>query len=452
MKKFSSFLLPVCIALSGIITGCKQELSPPIHIIQIEGVSWASNVTTSSGMISSTPEIEGQNEVTLTASDGDLLYMMNSDDLQLYYRYNSKDGQDFEVAFDTLQAVKVYLNGKLNYMELSESTSHEEFEALTNSEISQLSTLNINGPLNTHLISILEEHKSQLQGLGLVLENASGVIDLTNLLSICRPEFLVLDDSWHLPEQGVNNIFEDLELLWIYEYVPTFVGAVGGFRDLESLIIYGWEPLPGELLPLSSLKNLKTLTLAESYPTSLKNIEFPESLFSLSLILCDTLGDIDQLEKLPKLRRLNLTLCDNLNNVGSLRNLESLRWVSFPVNITQQEFRELAGSLKQLEVVELTSCTEISDLSPLRQLEQLKILALLLEKEQLVGLDSLKQLELVILKEDLFEDNPEWIKELRASLPQSKIVPGSGACLGSGWLLLLLPLIILFRFTFRRKA
>jgi len=451
MKKFSTLLLAVCIALSGIITACKKVSGPTFHIIQVEGVAWASNVTTSTGMIASTPEIEGQNEVTLTASDGDLLYMMNSDDLQLYYRYSSKDGRDLVVTFDTLQAIKVYLNGKLNYMELPESSSHEEFEALTDPEISQLSTLNINGPLNNHLISILEEHKSLLQGLSLVLENAAGDPDLTNLLSICRPEFLVLDDSWHLPEPGANNIFEDLELLWIYEYVPTLAKAVGGCRDLESLIIYGWEPLPGELMPLSSLKKLKNLTLEESYMTSLQNIEFPESLFSLSLIMCDTLSDIDQLQKLQELCRLNLTLCGNVNNMGMLRNLESLRWVSFPINITQQEFHELSGSLKQLEVVELNTCTEISDLSPLLQLEQLKTLALFLEKEQLVGLDSLKQLELLILTDELFDDNTEWIKELRASLPNTKIVPGSGMCLGSGWLLLLFPLILLFRLSFRRK-
>jgi hypothetical protein len=377
--------------------------------------------------------------------------MMNSNDLQLYYRYSSKDGRDLEVTFDTLEAIKVYLNGKLNYMELPESSSFEEFEALTEPEISRLSTLNINGPLNNHLISILETYKSQLRGLGLVLENASGDLDLTNLLSICRPEFLILDDSWPLPEPGVDNIYKGVELLWIYEYVPTMAKAVGACRDLESLIIYEWDPLPGERLQLSSLKKLKNLTLSESYVTSLQNIEFPESLFSLSLIFCDTLGDIDQFQNLPELRRLNLTLCENVNNLGVLRNLESLRWVSFPVNITQQEFHSLTGNLQQLEVVELTFCKEISDLSPLQQLEQLKVLAVFTENEQLVGLDSLKQLELLILTEELFDDNPEWINELRASLPSTAIVPGSGLCLGSGWLLLLFPLILLFRVSFRRK-
>jgi hypothetical protein len=283
------------------------------------------------------------------------------------------------------------------------------------------------------------------------LENASGDLDLTNLLSICRPEFLILDDSWPLPEPGVDNIYKGVELLWIYEYVPTMAKAVGACRDLESLIIYEWDPLPGERLQLSSLKKLKNLTLSESYVTSLQNIEFPESLFSLSLIFCDTLGDIDQFQNLPELRRLNLTLCENVNNLGVLRNLESLRWVSFPVNITQQEFHSLTGNLQQLEVVELTFCKEISDLSPLQQLEQLKVLAVFTENEQLVGLDSLKQLELLILTEELFDDNPEWINELRASLPSTAIVPGSGLCLGSGWLLLLFPLILLFRVSFRRK-
>ena len=74
-----------------------------------------------------------------------------------------------------------------------------------------------------------------------------------------------------------------------------------------------------------------------------------------------------------------------------------------------------------------------------------------LEKEQLGMLDSLEQLKLLILSSEVFDDNPEWVNELRASLPNTKIVPGSGLCLGSGWLLLLLPFILIFRHFFRRK-
>jgi hypothetical protein len=451
MKKFIYFLLPVWIGLSGIITGCNQSDGPEIDIIRIDGVSWACNVTTSYATFGSTIEFEGQNKVVLAASEGDLLYM-HRDDLQLYYRYSSKDGKDLEFTFDTLHAVTVYLNGKLNYMELSGPASLKAFEALTDPEISQLSTLNIQGALTGNLLSILEQHESLLQGKGLILETGSGSPDLTDLLTIFRPEYLVLDDSWHLPEPGGNNVLSGMKLLWVQGDVPALSKAAPCCRDLESLIISGWEPQPGELLPLSSLKKLQNLTLAESYLTTLRNIEFPESLLSLNLISCDTLGDIGQLLKMPELNRLNLTDCDKVKNADILHNLKSLRWISFPANITHQEFSDLAGSLTQLEVAELIGCTEISDLSPLGQLEHLNILVLHLQEEQLAGLDSLNQLEVIILTVELFQDNPNWIKELRASLPQCEIVPGSCICLGSGWLLLLLPMIIFFRYTFRRKV
>jgi hypothetical protein len=133
-------------------------------------------------------------------------------------------------------------------------------------------------------------------------------------------------------------------------------------------------------------------------------------------------------------------------------NPESLRWISLPESITQQEFERLCLGLPAVEVVEVIDCPGIEDLLPLQQLEQLRILALQLEQEQLSGLDSLNQLELLILTDDLFMDNSYSISELRSSLPSTQVVPGSGLCLGSGWLLLLLPLIFLFRMAMRRKA
>ena len=103
-------------------------------------------------------------------------------------------------------------------------------------------------------------------------------------------------------------------------------------------------------------------------------------------------------------------------------------------------------------MLELIACSEIEDLSPLQTLPQLQTLVLQLEKEQLGKLDSLEQLQLVILTSEVFDDNPEWIRELRTSMPNTTIVPGSGLCLGSGWLLLLLPFILIFRYFFRRKT
>lgn len=451
MKKFACLLVPVCLALSGIFTGCEQAAIPRIDIIQIEGASWASNITSSYGRFGSFAEIEGQNKLSLAASDGDLLYMF-LDDFEFYYRYNSKDGQDLKLTFDTIGAYSVYLNGELNYMELAEPSSLQAFSSLTDPEIEQLSSLNLDGPMADDIMAILKEHESQLQGIGLVLENGSVFSDLNELLGLCRPEFLVLHNSSLFPQAGSDTNLEGLELLWVEDRIPSLSKAVACCGDLESLIISGWEPLPGEILPLSSLKGLRNLTLAESDLSSLQNIEFPENLKSLNLIACDTLNNIDQIANLSKLCRLSLTACERINYVVPLQNLESLRWISFPASISQAEFSELSAKMKHVEMAELIGCPKIADLAPLHEMEKLRILGLQLEQEQLNGLDSLTQLELLILADDLFMDNDEWIKELRASLPSSQIVPGGGICLGSGWLLLLLPLIFLFRFSFRQKS
>jgi hypothetical protein len=451
MRNPACALLPVCFILIGILTACNQAGGNRIDILHIEGASWASNVTSSYGWFGASPEFEEEKKLTLAASDGDLLYLL-LDDLDYYYRYNSKDGANLKLTFDTLGAFSVYLNGELNYMALSDPPSLEAFSLLTAPEIAQLSTLNVDGTLAEELIPLLQGHESQLQGLGLVLESGSPFPDLNELLVLCRPELLVLHNSNQFPEPDGETNFEGLELLWIEERIPSLSKTVACCGDLESLIISGWEPQSGEILPLSTLRMLRNLTLAESKLTSLKNIEFPESLQSLNLISCDTLSHMDQIKNLPELYRLSLTACDKLTRVILPGNPESLRWISFPESITQQEFETLCPGLPGLEVVEAIDCPGIENLLPIQELEDLRILALQLEQEQLSGLNSLTQLELLILTDDLFMDNSYWINELRASLPATQVVPGSGLCLGSGWLLLLLPLILLFRMAIRRKA
>jgi len=451
MKKIACLSLSICTAFLGIFTGCRQAHGPRIDILQIEGASWASNVTTSYGWFGSSPESEEHKKLTLAASDGDLLYVM-LDDLDFYYRYDSKDGTNLELTFDTLGAFSVYLNGELNYIKLSEPSSLKAFSLLTEPEIAQLSTLNLHGSLAEEIIPILQEHESELQGVGLVLENGSPFPDLNELLGVCGPKYLILHNSNQLPEPGGETNFKGLELLWIEENIHSLSKTVACCGDLESLIISGWEPLSGEILPLSALTMLSNLTLAESKLSSLEYIDFPETLQSLNLISCDTLSHMDRIRNLPKLWRLSLTACNKIAPMTLPANPESLRWISLPENITHQEFEKLCLGLPGVEVVEAIHCEGIEDLLPLQQLEQLRILALQLEQEQLSGLDSLNQLELLILTDDLFIDNSYWISELRYSLPSTQVVPGSGLCLGSGWLLLLLPLILVLHTAMRRKT
>jgi len=420
-------------------------------MIRIEGVSWACNVNTSYAIFGSSSESEEQLEVTLPASAGDLLYMLK-DDLQFYYRYKPEDDTLLSVTFDTLNAVSVYLNGNLEYMELSEPSSLEAFNQLSDPEIAQLSAIFIRGPVSDDHLRVLKKHETVLSGKGLVLEGGTGSESFFEILSLCQPSFLVIDELGVLPEPADGSCVSKLELLWVDGNIPALTKLSNCCSNMESLIVASWEPEPGELLTLSGLKKLQSLTMAESDLTTLSSIEFPESLRKLHLVSCDTLSDISSLVELQNLKHLSLTLCAETQKRDVLLELESLQWLSFPPNISQQELGKLTEGLKQLKVVELIDCSEIKDLSPLQALPELSILALQLEKEQLSMLASLEQLELLILSNEVFDDNSEWIKELRASLPNTTVVPGSGLCLGSGWLLLLLPFILIFRHIYRRKV
>ncbi len=451
MKKLGYILLPAWIFFAVLMTSCSDSKSLEIDVIRIEGVSWACNVNTSYAFFGSSSETEEELEVTLPASAGDLLYMIK-DDLQFYYRYKPEDDTLLSVTFDTLNAVSVYLNGNLEYMELSEPSSLEAFSQLSEAEITQLSAIFIQGPISYDHLRVLKKHETELSGKGLVLEGGAGSESVFEILSLCQPSFLVIDDLGVLPEAADGSCVSKLELLWVEGNIPALTKLSHCCSNMESLIVASWEPEPGELLTLAGLKKLQSLTIAESGLTTLSSIEFPESLRRLHLVSCDTLSDISSLGELQNLKHLSLTLCPETQNRDVLLELESLQRLSFPPNISQQELGKLTGGLTQLKVVELIDCSEIKDLSPLQALPELSILTLQLEKEQLSMLASLEHLQLLILSNEVFDDNYEWIKELRASLPNTTIVPGSGLCLGSGWLLLLLPFILIFRHFYRRNV
>lgn len=450
MTSFKIMLLFLGIALAG-MSGCSDPSKPEVDIIQIEGVSWACNVTTSYAEFGSSTEDEDRLEISIPASAGDMLYLLH-DDLQIYYRYSPEDGSRFAVTFDTLPGHSAHMNERLSYMELTSPESIEAFKMLTEAEMEQLSVLYIADVLEEDFISVLIQNESSLQGKGLVLENNDGSGKLQDLLSIIRPGFLVIDDSWTLPDPEEHISLSSLELLWVEGNIPVLARLARCCSNLESLIIADWDPEPGELLPLSSLDKLKTLTIAESDLTTLESLDLPENLHSLYLIYCDTLSNVDKLHEMENLLALSLIQCNKLEDINALQELETLQSLSFPPTISQGEFREITDRLNLLEIVELIDCPDIEDLSPLQMLPELKILLLQLKEEQLGGLDSLQQLELLVLTDDIFIDNHDWIKELRETLPNTKVVPGSGICLGSGWLLLLLPLILIFRYLFRQKV
>lgn len=138
------------------------------------------------------------------------------------------------------------------------------------------------------------------------------------------------------------------------------------------------------------------------------------------------------------------------NGIESLSALKRLKWLGLPDNTTQQEFNLLTSKLRKLQVMEIAGSKRLTDLSSLSTLPDLRGLIFIdtvTDKKTIPGLNKLRYLS---LPEDSQEDSV-FMKEMRKALPGTVVVANSGACLGSGWLLLLIPLSLLSALFFYKK-
>ena len=123
MAQSNKCLVWVCVVCSWILNSCTTDARPGYEILHIEGVSWACNVTTSYAHFGAAFEYEEQWEVLLPVSDGDLLYMWDENDRELYYRYDAEDGNHLVVSVDSLKPNMVFVNGALGQIELRDEES-----------------------------------------------------------------------------------------------------------------------------------------------------------------------------------------------------------------------------------------------------------------------------------------------------------------------------------------
>ncbi len=377
MFKFKSFLFPVFLLFLWSPKGCSSDSSISYQTIHIEGVTWTSNLSSSFATFGSTIESGESGQMSLPVSDGDLLYMLNADDLELYYRYKIEDGTHLVITFDTVNSNAAYVNGSLAFFELNgKPSSWKSFKELSSTGVNQLSTLYIPDNLTQEHVDVLKVHESSLQGTGLLLEGNGEDGSLTDLLSICRPEWLGFEGTADLSRASQENILGNLKLLWISEDIHAISSMLNCCMNLEDLIISNWDPSKGELVTLAGLKYLQSLTLAGCSITDLSNIEFPPSLKRLHLIECDTLINIGGINQVPGLESLSLSGSDQVKSLEEINNLKSLKWISFPENTTQATFLSILANRESLEIVELNQCLGVTDVSRLKDLENLKTLIL----------------------------------------------------------------------------
>ena len=195
-------------------------------------------------------------------------------------------------------------------------------------------------------------------------------------------------------------------------------------------------------------QKLQSLVVGGIDGADLKSIAMLPNLQSLSLFQTEAL-DLTPLSGCPALKVLNLNGSKNVKHLDQLDEVE-LTWFAPPPDITAEQLKAFLSQHPELRVLALHK-TENLSLDALQLVPDLRVLVLTTEAEDLEPVASLKQLELLILHKAYWSDGAYWPVTLHRELPDTEIALGGGLCLGSGWILLLVPAAALAIWGTRRR-
>jgi hypothetical protein len=379
--------------------------------------------------------------VGMAVSEGDLIYSQFMGDEFLCYRYNPLDGSNLSLRYDTIYN-GFYLNNELIAVSLSEGSGAWEWLAELDEEFLRgIRSLNISLPLSEAELNSLKMISRLISNPGLYIEGDSM---LEEVLSFFNPVWLIAEDlNYSNISDDAKNHLKHLELLWHSGADSIDPDFLYGLPDLNSLIIEYWDSTDITNLQFEKLKSLESLSIIESDIHDLSPIAASSKIRNLSLINCETLKEIGSAADLARLACLGLTDCQNITDIPAILQMPPLIRLSIPSNTSQMEFADIVSRHDALQVLELIACDSITDLSPLEDYSGLKALTLNFNVPDLNPVYQLSGLELLVLAEDFFKDSLV-ITQIQQAMPDTRLVAGGGFCLGSGWILLLVPAVIIW--------
>ena len=445
-KNMSPFILFIIILL---LWQCKGNEEEDIRLITFQG----SNVGRFLDYNTSFSALDSLGYVNLMTHNGDWL---------------SIDKFVFSVRRDLADTLRVhqsdsllYINGDLAGISISNNSPQLSFfNQLSAEEISHLRTIQFEEPIWDSIRPYLKKMALLNSSVDIVFFETNSVADLNRdllwLSQYFRPRALFLGHETDSISFSSLAKFPSLETLLItipkkgdgyFPHLPllkeiilfnsedsTSIGS-DFFRenpDLESLKIIDYEGVDIDWTSLNMLKKLKNLYIESDSINLNANAIY---------------------EYHPHLKFLHLGLNkQGVFNSGIFKK-NKLKWLSlYPADdpFMGQNPKVLQDSFPELEYLEFENNDSLLDYRNFKNYKKLKYLVVFGK----VGLDStlhnLNHLRYLSLSDDFLKDSVNVLKVKRA-LPNTIITPNSGACLGSGWLLLIIPLAGLWFYFLKPK-
>ena len=432
MKIKLLFVLPwIVVALLGCEI-IQRPGEPRYHALSFTGdepiTVW--NLNRYSLLLHSSPASE--NPTAIMAEGGDLLYI-STEEAETYYRYNPRDGNKLSFTCDPDAPFKMFLNGRLISLSLSDDPA--VWEWIEDCDVHSLRNLRslyfFEGEEGSQNLGLVQKIANAQPNIGLIFDES---YDPLEIIALFTPSWLVVQGLFDGDEDTMSRL-TTLECLFCYTSEGT--EFIAEFPNLENLILYTEGATNS--FQLNRLNKLRSLSLfGYSDIKGLTTISDRKRLRNLYLIGGEP-DDISPISVFPNLTGLGFNLCEEPVDLSELQTLPRLRWFSFPPNVSQSDFSTFLSQHPGLKVIDLLGCDEINDLSPLARFKKVQGLTLDIDVDDLSALYQLTDLEVLVLGEDSFDE--EEYENLQAALPNTQVASG-GYCLGSGWLLLMIPVIV----------
>jgi len=346
----------------------------------------------------------------------------------------------------------VYINSKVNTLFINNKKELLPwFQKMKDVDIENLGTLHFESEIPTEYIPYLKKIASHKPTINLIFENEEDntiVKDYLAKAAFFNPSYVYA--TLNQNQFDLLQHFKSLKCLYLQVKDSVITTPLPEITALKQCIINDYNSKSIHRTFFDNNQQIEKVNLTGC----LTEYSFLESLENLSQLIimrkdCDTAGDLAPLKnKLPNLSVLILS--GSFNSVGLISECKNLRWLGFPENTSQSQFDSITSQLTDLQIIEIQGNKTLKSLASLKQLSNLKGLTITGELKDTKTIYDLKSLKYLSIPEKNMTDSTT-VQKLKKSLPGTIIVPNKGFCMGSGWLILLLPLIVIFYFLSQRK-
>jgi hypothetical protein len=386
-------------------------------------------------------ESDSANPTALLASNGDII--VYGENNFLCYRKSLQN----KFSVKTIGNVG-YINEKINSITIpGDDDMIPWFEEMKSTDFSMLGFLCFDSIICESYIPYLTNIAKTRPDIG--VGNGEDLGDMVRIFKIFNPGFII---GTNLPQKDFNILsgLTNLEIFLASLHDSVYTVPLPAMPKLKQLILTDVKKNALNNDFFINNKQIEKLSVMQSRKFNFLILEPLKNLKELIISEVDTIENIDLIKNHKQLELLSF-VSEKFPNDMSLKELPGIRWMTFYDNATQDGFNSFIESHPNLEVVELINNDTIKNIQSLLNLKKIEGLIVTDKLTDLATIKSLKTLKYLSLHEDILNDT--IIKtELQKSLPDTRIVPNHGICLGSGWLLLIIPFILLIRAFIRQKS